>query len=105
MSDILKGRAPFLTLLALKNGAKHGYDIAAFIKEKGGGFFSVSFGSLYPILHNLEKDGLIKGSWESVSESKNKKVYKLTSKGLKELEQETSHVRGLINVFSEMLRG
>jgi PadR family transcriptional regulator PadR len=105
MSDLLKARAPFLVLLALKSGAKHGYDIASFIKEKGSGFFSVSFGSLYPILHSLEREGIIKGAWESVSDSKNKKVYELTDKGMKELEEETSHVRGLIRVFSEMLGG
>ena len=59
-----------------------------------------------PPLHAyLEKEGIIKGAWESVSDSKNKKVYELTAKGMKELEEETSHVRGLIRVFSEMLGG
>ena len=103
MSDVIRARGPFLVLLTLKNGPKHGYEIASHIKEKGGGFFSVSFGSLYPILHKLEKEGLVKGAWEEVGDAKNKKVYSLTSRGKKVLDEETCQYRNLIKVFSNLL--
>lgn len=103
MNDVVRARGPFLTLIALKKGPKHGYEIASYIKEKGGGFFSLSYGSLYPILHNLEKDGLIKGDWEDVGDAKSKKVYSLTARGRRALEDETVQYRNLIKVFAKLL--
>jgi DNA-binding PadR family transcriptional regulator len=43
MNDVIRARGPFLVLLTLKTGPKHGYEIASHIKDKGGGFFSISF--------------------------------------------------------------
>lgn len=103
MSDHIRARGAFLALLALKDSAKHGYEIAAFIKAKSEGFFSLSFGSLYPILHKLEKDGLARGSWEEVGETKQKKVYALTAAGRKALESETVQYRALVHAFAGLL--
>jgi PadR family transcriptional regulator, regulatory protein PadR len=76
-----KSRGTFLTLLALEDGAKHGYEVSTYVKERSGGFFSLSFGALYPILHRLEKEGLVKGSWEELGPAKARKVYGLTRQG------------------------
>ncbi len=86
-------------LLSLRDGTKHGYEIATYVKEKGKGFFSISFGSLYPVLHKLEKDGLIKGAWKDVGNAKTKKVYSLTAKGRKGLELEVSQYKEFVSVM------
>ncbi len=52
-----------LILSALRRGAKHGYQLALDIEERSGGRFGFKHGTLYPILHKLEKDGLIEGAW------------------------------------------
>lgn len=103
MSELIRARGAFLALLALKNGAKHGYEIAAFIKSRSEGFFSLSFGALYPILHKLEKDGLARAVWQDVGESKQKKVYTLTAAGRKALESETVQYRAIMHAFSGLL--
>lgn len=103
MNDVVRARGPFLVLLSLKDGPKHGYEIASHIKDKGEGFFSISFGSLYPVLHKLEKDSLIKGAWEEIGDAKNKKVYALTSKGRKTLENEVTQYQGLIRVLGNLM--
>ncbi len=103
MSDSSKARSVFLALLALKSGAKHGYEIAAHIKQASGGFFSVSFGSLYPVLHKLEKEGLVKASWTDIGDVKRKKVYALTSRGQRALADETDHFRNMIRAFTGLL--
>ena len=56
-------RGTFLALLALQDGPKHGYEISTWIEARSRGFFSLSFGALYPILHRLEKEGLVEGAW------------------------------------------
>lgn len=74
-------RGEFLALLALRGGPKHGYQIAAHLRERSGGVFSLSFGALYPVLHRLEKEGLVSASWQEVGPAKRKKVYALTRAG------------------------
>lgn len=87
-ADQASSRGLFLVLIALREGPKHGYEIASHLEARSAGFFSLSYGALYPILHKLERDGLIVGSW-SEGEGKRKKVYSLTEPGKKALTQET----------------
>ena len=59
----------------------HGYQIATTIGERGDGYFHFKHGTLYPILHRLEKDGLIKGQWSDEGPRGRRKSYALTRKG------------------------
>jgi PadR family transcriptional regulator PadR len=70
-----------LILACLEDGPRHGYQIALDIEEKGLGYFRFNHGTLYPILHKLEKDGLIKGTWSDAGEGRKRKSYTLTAKG------------------------
>lgn len=103
MNDTAKSRSTFLTLLALKDGPKHGYDIAAYIEEKTSGFFKLSFGALYPVLHKLEADGLVEGTWDESEGAKRKKVYRLTSKGRKALDEERARHEATMGAFAKLL--
>jgi DNA-binding PadR family transcriptional regulator len=105
MPEAWKSRGTFLVLLALKNGAKHGYEIAGHLTEKTEGVFTMSFGALYPILHRLEKDGLVSARWETVGASgaKQRKVYSLTAKGRKALTAERASFEALTGAFARLL--
>jgi DNA-binding PadR family transcriptional regulator len=72
-----------LILAILSGGRKHGYQLALEIEERSGGFFRFNHGTLYPILHKLEKEGLIEGSWMKEGPKRKRKQYALTSKGKK----------------------
>lgn len=69
-----------LILATLEVSGKHGYQIGLEIEEWSGGFFSFNHGTLYPILHHLEKEGLIDGTW-AAGEGRRKKEYALTGAG------------------------
>jgi DNA-binding PadR family transcriptional regulator len=88
MRDPGTSRGTLLVLLALKAGAKHGYEIASYLERESDGIFTVSYGALYPILHALEKDKLVSARWAPVGNSttKRKKIYTLTTKGQRTLE-------------------
>jgi PadR family transcriptional regulator PadR len=83
-----RGNASFLALLALRSGPKHGYEIVTHLEAQTLGHHRLSFGVLYPLLHRLEKDGLVEGNWEELSSQKRRKVYALTRKGRRALEKE-----------------
>ena len=105
MPEPWKSRGTFLVLLALKGGAKHGYEIAGHLSERTQGVFSMSFGALYPILHRLEKDGLVSARWEAVGQSgaKQRKVYALTAKGRRALTAERASFEALTGAFARLL--
>ena len=79
----------------LKEQPMHGYQLSRELGESLGGFWRVSYGSLYPSLRRLEREGAV----ESVPSSeerggRRKNVYRITEKGEKvffELLQETPH--------------
>ena len=97
--DAKRNRTTFLVLLALSHDAMHGYEIAKFIDAKSKGFFSMPFGSLYPVLHRLEVEKLITSRWGPTDTLKPKKTYALSAKGRKALEEEV----GLFRSYSKAI--
>ncbi len=70
-----------LILTSLERGPKHGYQLALDLEERGGERFSLKHGTLYPILHDLEKRGLIEGAWSDEGPRGKRKSYRLTASG------------------------
>lgn len=85
--DILKNHLELLVLTALKAGPGHGYSIIRAIRNSSDGEFELLEGSLYPVLHRLERNGLVTSSWSNVAGRK-RRVYKLSQKGRARLEQQ-----------------
>src|SRR5690554_4061692 len=48
-----------LLLQELDRAPRHGYQVVLEIEARSGGYFQFSHGTLYPILHRLEKEGLV----------------------------------------------
>lgn len=103
--DTGKTRGRFMVLLALANGPKHGYEIARYLKEQTGGYVSLSFGALYPVLHRMEKDKLVSASWEEAGTTRKKKVYALTDKGHGALRGERDEHEAFALAVARLLEG
>jgi DNA-binding PadR family transcriptional regulator len=85
-----------LILSTLRAGAKHGYRVALDVETESNGLFKFRHGTLYPILHRLEGEGLIKGSW-SKEGGRRRKVYTLTDTGERHLSGETDRVQEIVS--------
>jgi PadR family transcriptional regulator, regulatory protein PadR len=70
-----------LLLSVLRRGPLHGYQAALEIEQRSGGYFRFNHGTLYPILHRLEQEGLIAGLWTDPHEGRARKEYALTEAG------------------------
>lgn len=92
-----------LVLATLREEAKHGYQIALDVETDSNGLFRFKHGTLYPILHRLEEEGLIKGSW-SGGGGRKKKVYALTGDGRRHLTGETSRMEEIVGRLMTLLR-
>lgn len=73
-----------LVLSTLRSGARHGYQIALEVESRSGGAFELQHGTLYPILHRLEREGLIRGRWQKEA-GRQRKEYVLTRAGRRHL--------------------
>lgn len=70
-----------LILACLTPGPKHGYKLALEIEQRSEGAFKFNHGTLYPILHKLEKNGLIEGRWSNDGQRRKRKRYTITRRG------------------------
>ena len=68
----------WVMLSVLLRKPTYGYELIQIISNEFGVY--VSPGSLYPILYDLERSGLITGSWDH-PDRKSRKVYRLTEGG------------------------
>jgi DNA-binding PadR family transcriptional regulator len=79
-------RLAILSLLA--EGPKHGYQLMKEMKERSGGVYSASAGSVYPTLQQLEDEGLIAAEMQG-----GRRVFTLTAEGRAELAKDPDAVR------------
>lgn len=71
-----------LVLMAISDREIYGLDIQRLIKKTTNGRENISLGSLYPILHSLDKKGFVHSKWgEETTCGARRKYYSLTSKG------------------------
>jgi PadR family transcriptional regulator PadR len=86
-AQLLKGTTPLLVLTVLRDGELYGYEIAQRIRDRSGGAFITSEGSLYPALHALEADGALAASWRESDRGPRRRYYTITKSGLGMLEE------------------
>jgi PadR family transcriptional regulator, regulatory protein PadR len=77
----LKGHLDVLLLSSLESGARHGYAIIEWLEQRSGGELKIAAGTLYPALHRLEEDSLVRGQWHEPAGERRRRVYALTKKG------------------------
>lgn len=82
---LLRGAATTILLLILRDHPSYGYQLVQEIKRRSKEHLDFSEGTIYPLLYSLEDDGAIKGEWGPGSGDRKRKVYRLTSKGRKDL--------------------
>ncbi len=91
----LKRRLRFLLLTLLAISPSHGYELGKRIEALTLGSVKAGPGSIYPVLRELRREGLV--SEELIVEGgRAKKVYKLTEKGVTALREELTVMRELL---------
>ncbi len=84
--ELTKGSSALLVLSVLQKKDMYGYQIIKEIELRSEKVFSFKEGTLYPILHSFEQNGLVKSYWEESEQGRKRKYYHITKKGLKELD-------------------
>jgi len=94
-------------LSLLESQARYGNEILNWLKAWGE-LFAASSSNVYPLLRDWEKNGLIKGRWETGGIKRSRRVYEITNEGrevLKNLRQTTvPQLRVVLDRLEEILK-
>ena len=83
--ELMRGAGPAAVLKLLAGGSKYGYELVAALTEQTDGVLDMRQSTLYPLLYNLEAQGLIKPQWRDAPNGRERKYYSLTAAGKKRL--------------------
>lgn len=97
-----KGSAELLVLSLLEDQPRHGYDISKLIQIRSGGAMRFHVTSLYPLLHRLEKEGLIQGRWVEKAEQRRRRYYSLSPQGKTVLTSKQQSWKDFVAVISRI---
>ena len=96
--SLFPGALEMMILQTLRGEPMHGYALAQVIKRNSGDLLQVEEGSLYPALQRMLKAGWVGADWGISPRNRKVRIYKITPKGRKQLQQEVSS-------FEQMLEG
>ena len=101
-SDLVRGSVVPIVLALLSEKAMYGYEMVKVVNARTNGLFEWREGTLYPTLHRLEAEGLIKSHWQAAESGKRRKYYAITRRGrgeLKRRQQEWQQFAGAMNMI------
>lgn len=77
-----------LVLSVLAEGESYGYALIQRVRELSGGGIEWTEGMLYPVLHWMEREGLVEAEWRAGDTGRRRKYYRLRREGRTALERE-----------------
>jgi DNA-binding PadR family transcriptional regulator len=86
--DLVAASSRPLVLSILAEGESYGYEIMQKVRELSDEQIEWTDGMLYPVLHRLEREGLIASEWKEADSGRERKYYRLSSAGQKALKAE-----------------
>jgi PadR family transcriptional regulator PadR len=82
--DLVRGSLDLIVLSVLSSGKKYGYLIQKEVREARPAGVAGAAGTLNPLLHGVEDDGLVRSTWDDTT-GRQRKWYEITARGTKAL--------------------
>jgi DNA-binding PadR family transcriptional regulator len=86
--DLIAASSTPIVLAILAKGDSYGYAIIQRVRELSAGHLTWTDGMLYPVLHRLERLGLVQARWEVAESGRRRKYYRITRAGREALANE-----------------
>lgn len=100
--ELSTGTIPIMVLSVLKSEDMYGYRIIKALEARSENVFSLKEGTLYPILHSMEKEKILESYWDT-STGRKKKYYHITKKGLKLLNEKVEEFEHFTTTVQKVL--
>ena len=83
--EMMRGAGPTAVMQLLVSGEMYGYQLVESLASRSEGVFELGQSTLYPMLYNLESKGLVASREKKGPNGRQRRYYRLTSKGKKKL--------------------
>ena len=97
--DLVAASATPLVLAILAEGDSYGYAIIKRVTELSGGHLQWTDGMLYPLLHRLERQGLVTAKWSASESGRRRKYYRVTREGRAQLAAQRQQWQVVVNTL------
>ncbi len=104
LQQLRKGSTPLLILSVLVANKMYGYQIMRELEQRSEGYFTMTAALLYPALHQLEADGLVKSEWQEGQGKRRRKYYTITPKGRKALTSSQAEWETFLTTLQKTLK-
>lgn len=91
--ELLKGSTEIMVLSLLDREPMYGYQMISELEKASSGVFAFKEGTLYPLLHGLESEGLVEAYWDETEGARKRKYYRITGSGRAHLAAKRSEWR------------
>lgn len=83
--ELMRGAGPVAVLKLLEDGEKYGYELVELLAQYSDGVLAMGQSTVYPLLYNLEAQGLVRSVRRESESGRERKYYSLTAKGKRRL--------------------
>lgn len=101
--ELAKGSTGLLVLSVLAEEEMYGYRIIQVISARSEEVFSMNEGTLYPILHSLEKEGLLESYMAESDVGRKRKYYRITPVGMLFLKEKKAEWRTFASAVDRVI--
>lgn len=103
--SLLTGSTAMLILKLLEDRDMYGYQMIEELSKRSDNTFSLKAGTLYPLLHSLEEQGMISSYDENADSSRVRKYYSITKKGKGLLAEKKEEWESFASAVNRVLGG
>jgi transcriptional regulator len=101
--NLAAGTYDLIVLDVLRDGPSYGYGIVKRIFEQSKHTIRWHQGTLYPVLHRLERRGLLASKWSSKKSGRQRRYYRLTARGERRWREQRDHWRTFAHAVNALL--
>lgn len=99
------GSLSLMLLKLLDEGDKYGYQMIETLTSRSDNTFSLKAGTLYPLMHDLEKRGAVVSYEKSAESGRMRKYYSITTKGQMMLKEKKADWESFTSIVNAVLEG
>jgi transcriptional regulator, PadR family len=103
--SLMAGSTTILILKLLDEKDMYGYQMIETLAQRSDDTFNLKAGTLYPILHNLARNGYVESYEKEEGNGKVRRYYHLTSKGKKILDEKRKEWNTFYSAVNRILDG
>jgi PadR family transcriptional regulator PadR len=100
--ELMRGAGPTAVLKLLEGGPKYGYELIQSLDRSSDGILAMGQSTLYPLLYNLEAQGLVRAEWQEAHNGRPRKYYSLTSRGKRRLADDSKQWEAAVRAMAAL---